>query len=241
MRTGTKRIASVVIALGGIALVGAAIRSVGAYQPQDRPQGIAPFELFLNETGLSPEVLAASGANGMQTTTALDGLRQIQHNVAGQLDLAHRAMDVAWQERDRLERLIRAGELGHEGVEHLAAARLAFVQAKARLVEVRRGAIESSGLPADVLSRLIPLALDPDQVLPAPARAAVASRDERHTLHQLTASLKVHARLGEDPGRQVRANMAAFESRPEYQAAQSRYATNRDAVATAWSLALAPR
>lgn len=241
MKTGTKRLASVVIALAGIAITGAAIRSVGANQPQDRPQGTVSFEMVLNEAGLSPEVLAAAGANGTQTATALEGLRQIQGTLAGQFDLAHRAMDLAWQERDRLERLIRAGELGREGVESLTAARLAYAQAKARLVEVRRGAIEASGLPADVLSRLIPLALDPDQELPAPARAAVASRDDRHTLCQLTASLEVHARLGEDPGRQVRASMAAFESRPEYQAAQSRFATNRDGVATAWSLALAPR
>lgn len=241
MNSRTRRIASVIIALAGIVITGTVIRSVGANQSQDRQQGIAILELVLNEVGLSPEVLATSGANGTQTAAALDGLRQLQGALTEQIDLAHHAVELAWHERDRLERLIRAGELGGESVDDLAMARLAHAQAQARLIEIRRGAIEATGLPADILSRLVSLALNPEQGLSAPARTAVVSADDRHTLRQLTSSFAVHARLGEDPGLQARARMAIFESRPEYQAAQSRYAANLDAVTTAWSLALTPR
>ncbi|HRQ73936.1 MAG TPA: hypothetical protein PLU35_13000 [Phycisphaerales bacterium] len=228
------------IAFGALLLASSGVLFLPRHAEDPQPPTAVELAAALHRVGLAPQRLAAAGLSSAETTTLVQNAAA---HLTGERFLALNQADTAVRDAQRtvqrLERLARSGRAAGNDLSDLAAARTTLAGAEA----LRDGALGDlydaaiGDTPGPKASRLATLRANAAWDLPVQYLAASRAEAEWVALRDALASVRISARLGEDPHHECSTLVAQCDAQTPVATAKASLDANLAAIASAFDAA----
>lgn len=231
--------------LAGGALLLASLGSSGVlFLPRHAEEPAAPTAVelaaALHRVGLSPERLAAAGLTAIEASTLVqNAAAHLDGERFQSLQQADTAVRDASRDVQRLERLARSGRATSGDLGDLTTGRAALAGAESALRSALGALYDAAadGLSGPKAARLATLRANAGWDLPVQYLAASRSEAEWVALRDALASVRISARLGEEPHGGCSALVAQCDADSAVATAKAALDANLAAIASAFDAA----
>lgn len=242
-RSAARALASPVILLF---VVFSAATGFGMYffWPMSRVQPVAnrpaatPMQLLLSASGVSADALCAAGVGPTQVASTLGHVSQGLDTLSAHRSSAQNAYNAANASLLVLERRVRAGAGTQEDVTSIGTLRVQLAAAKQSLDAATNAVVTAMAVDTATQDRLAALRDPRGDGIPYEYRTTSKSDAQWVALRHALVSKRIRTRLGEPIPQSVQEFLATVDADSNVVAARTRLNSDRDAVRTAWDLAV---
>lgn len=202
----------------------------------------AVAETLLREVGLCPDALASANVSQAQTTALVtDALEHLETHEGTIAAARADAMADAAAYRAAAQK-VRSGTSTQQDQEALPGLQSAMNASQAALAGVLDGLFDAAtdGVTGDPLAQLVNIRAASGRGVAVPYKVVTREDADWVALHRALRAKAVADRLGEDLEEPYASLLSTADSNGTVSLAQSRLATNGDAIASAYANALAP-
>lgn len=243
------------LALGGAAVIGLlvmasvsatkALRDVNGLPTSSAPladQGPTPQQVALEllRVGLEPAALACAGCSPQEVAELVAAAQE--HLATGYegLQQAQREYEQAKFERDRLQRLVRAGTASQEQIQQLAAAETTLATKSAARDTARAGLFDAAteGLGSGCVAAIETIRGQDRWSFPTHFKAASREQAGAIALRDALANLRINPEYGLEVDPEAEAIVRAELERPAVATAKAAYDARYAGLKSQWKISL---